>query len=176
MNRFAMVFSVLMLSIFPGYSSAALIYDIYTNTELNGSNLLTGSIGFENLTNDYQGTVSVSDITLFEFDGTVLGNSVAPAPGDWLPNSLTGTIDVANSTLFLQDLVAMVQPAIGEIVINNSGTSSTGGFSYAFGLYGISGETYLKPRASTPVPEPYGISLLAIGMAVFGLARRKKAV
>jgi hypothetical protein len=172
MNRFAIVCTVLMLSIFPGYSSAAVIYDIYTNTELFGSNLLTGSIGFENLASDYQGAVTASDITLFEFDGSVLGNYVAPAPADWQPSSLTGTIDVANSSLFIQDLVALVEPAIGQVSINNTGTSSTGGFGYVFGLYGVPGEAYLQPRTS--VPEASGISLLAIGMAVFGLVRRKK--
>ena len=176
MNRFTIVCTVLILSMFPGYSSAALIYDIYTNTAVSGSNVLTGSIGFENLTSDYQGVLTTSDITLFEFDGTVLGNYVAPAPGNWQPTSFTGTIDVANSSLFINDLSAMVLPDVGQIVISNSGTSSTGGVSYTYGLYGVPGEAYLKPRSSTSVPEPDSISLLAIGMAVFGLARRKKRV
>lgn len=173
MNRLVMVCTVLILSIFPAYSSAVVMYDIYTNTTV-GSDLLTGSIGFENLAADYQGAVTAADITKFEFDGTVLGNTVAPPPNEWQPTSLTGTIDVANSSLLLVDLFARVSPpAMGEIVINNAGTSNTGGFSYVFGLYGMPGEAYLRPH-NAAVPEPSALALLAIGMTGFGFARRRK--
>lgn len=172
MNRLAIVSTVLILSIFPAYSSATVMYDIYTSTVV-GSNLLTGSIGFENLADDYVGAVSAADITKFEFDGTVLDNVSAPPPGDWQVQSLTGTIDVHNSSLLLVDLSALVfPPAIGQIVMNDVGTSSTGGFGYIFGLYGMPGEAYLRPHGS--VPEPSALALLAIGMTGFGFAKRRK--
>jgi hypothetical protein len=100
---------------------------------------------------------------------------VAPPPDAWQPTSVIGTIDVPTSSLFLQDLAARVYPhTIGEISLNDVGTSNTGGFGYVFGLYGVPGEAYLRPRTS--IPEPSALALLAIGMAGFGFTRRRSLV